>query len=348
MRRVSEPSFFSLLHDFFLCYLPNEKKASSNTIRSYKNAMLLFLDFTKNERGIKLNQITFNMIDKNLLLRFLDYLENERKCSISTRNQRLQCIRSFYAYAATREFLAVVYWEDIKKVESVKTPQTITSHMSEVAVSEILRQPDIATRKGCRDQFLMLLLYQTGARIQELLDIRLKDIRFGRASSVILHGKGGKVRAVPLQDKTEAHLKKYIEIFHANIDSYSQEYLFFVLRNGLRKRMTEDNARKLIYNYGVSARSSCHEVPENVHPHLFRHSRAMHLYQNGVDLNLISQWLGHSNLETTLIYAHADTELKRQAIAKAIPEDDLLKSHLDAERYIVSDEETLALLCGLR
>jgi site-specific recombinase XerD len=104
----------------------------------------------------------------------------------------------------------------------------------------------------------------------------------------------------------------------------------------------------MVHRYGITAQNICHEVPENVHPHLFRHSRAMHLYQNGVDLTLVSQWLGHSKLETTLIYAHADTELKRKAIEKAIPEDSLLKPFLNADRYRVDDEEVLKLLYGLK
>ena len=112
--------------------------------------------------------------------------------------------------------------------------------------------------------------------------------------------------------------------------------------------MTEDNARKFVARYGNEAKSVCHEIREKVTPHMFRHSRAMHLYQNGLDLTLVSQWLGHSQLETTLIYAHADTELKRQAMEQAIPNDKTLAMHLNADRFQISDEETLKQLCGLR
>ncbi|EGG89097.1 hypothetical protein HMPREF0491_02961, partial [Lachnospiraceae oral taxon 107 str. F0167] len=142
--------------------------------------------------------------------------------------------------------------------------------------------------------------------------------------------------------------KKYLTLFHQELKPLSDQYLFYVTRNQIRKRMTEDNVRKLVAKYGVQARKICKEVPENVHPHLFRHSWAMILYQNGVDLTLISQWLGHSNLETTLIYAHADTELKRKALEKAVPVDSPLKVHLNAERYNISDEELLKRLCGLK
>ena len=124
--------------------------------------------------------------------------------------------------------------------------------------------------------------------------------------------------------------------------------MFFTVRGNAKKRMTEANVRSIVRKYGKMAREVCSEVPENVHPHLFRHSWAMALYQNGVELTLISQWLGHAQFETTLIYAHADTEIKRKAIEQAIPESDPLKELLNPERYTVNDETLLKQLCGLR
>ena len=166
--------------------------------------------------------------------------------------------------------------------------------------------------------------------------------------SLTVCGKGNKVRSIPLREDTVQHLKHYLQHFHYEKSMYSNDYLFFTLRNGIRKRMTEDNVRCMVRKYGISAKKDCLEVPDNVHPHLFRHSLAMSLYRNGVDLSLVSQWLGHSCIETTLIYAHADTEIKRQAIEKAIPEESELKQFLNAERYTVDDEELLKQLCGLR
>lgn len=163
-----------------------------------------------------------------------------------------------------------------------------------------------------------------------------------------IHGKGAKTRSIPLRDDVVQHLKQYLALFHPKEHLFSEQHLFYVTRNRMKKRMTEDNVRQLVRKYGKQAREICKEVPENVHPHLFRHSWAMILYQNGVDLTLISQWLGHSNLETTLIYAHADTELKRKALEQAVPDDSPLKEHLNAARYKVSNEELLKRLCGLK
>lgn len=339
---------FSMIKDYLTHYLPTEKKSSRHTIRSYQIALEQLLDFVKIQNKIPLYKVTFEMIDRDTLLAFLDHLEIERHCSAATRNHRLHAIRAFYGYAAENNISAVAYWEEISKVDHAKTPEKMVQHMSAEAVSVIVNQPDTNTKKGLRDMFLMLFLYKTGARISELLDIKLCDIRLGKSPTVTLHGKGGKIRAVPLREDIVLHLKGYLKAFHPNEGLYSEQYLFYVVRQGLKKRMTDDNARDLIKKYGASAKRVCLEVPKNVHPHLFRHSCAMHLYQSGVHLTLVSQWLGHANLETTLIYAHADTEIKRKAIEAAIPKETPLAELINSDRFKVDDESMLKQLCGLR
>jgi site-specific recombinase XerD len=348
MGGLGDNKLYSLLHDYFITYLPNVKRYSPHTIRSYQKAMELLLDYVKDLKRVKLYDITFDMIDRAAFLGFLRYLEDERKSSISTRNHRLQCIRSFYRYAAQTDITVAAYWDMLRKIDFARTEEPVVGYMSEAAVEAVLAQPDLKKKKGRRDMFLMLLLYQTGARVQEILDIRLVDIHMGKTPTITLRGKGKKVRTVPLREKAVGHLKGYLTLFHPDAEAYSEDYLFYIRRDGVKKRMTEDNVRKLIRDYGNKARAQYSEVPPNVHPHLFRHSRAMHLYQNGVNLILVSQWLGHSRLETTLIYAYADTEQKRRAIEKAIPEESTLKKHLNANRFQIGDDETLKQLCGLR
>ncbi|MDR2569874.1 MAG: site-specific integrase [Oscillospiraceae bacterium] len=343
-------SLFNLVRNYLKHYLPLECKSGKNTIRSYQKSLELLFDYVKAQKNVPLAKVTLEMIDRNMLSSFLDYLENERKCSPATRNHRLHSIRAFYAYAAENDITAIAHYEEILKVNSAKVAEKLVRHMSEEAVKTIISQTDTSTLKGLRDMFIMLFLYKTGARIQEALDIKLRDIQFGKTPSVTLFGKpNNKPRIVPLRENTAQHLKEYIKMFHPDEGIYSDAYLFYTARSGVaKKRMTEDNARDFIRKYGISARIVCAEVPENVHPHLFRHSCAMSLYQSGVHLALIAEWLGHANLETTLIYAHADTEIKRKAIEKAIPKDTPLAEHANAERYKISDENTLKILCGLR
>jgi site-specific recombinase XerD len=348
MKKVADPCLFNLVRNFFKIYLPNEKKCSIHTIRAYRNALELLFDYIKTKQNVNLLEITFEMIDRAAVASFLEWLEMERGCSVSTRNHRLHCIRAFYAYAANVEPTAVIYRDEVCKVKAAAESKSIVEYMSETAIKVILEQPDITVQKGLRDQFLMLLMYDTGARIQEILDIRLKDISLGYPVTVSLHGKGSKIRSVPIMPKTVEHIQKYIERFHGRYVPHSDQYLFYVDRQGCRKRMTEDNVRRFVNAYGIEAKNVCCEVPDNVHPHIFRHSRAMHLYQHGMALPLISEWLGHSHMETTLIYAYADTELKRMAIEKATSLDSPLRDHLNPERYKVDDEATLKRLYGLR
>lgn len=341
-------NLFTLVHDFLMIALPKERKSSPNTIRSYKKALELLFDFVKERKNIPFNKLTFDDITRDVVSEFLQHLEDDRNCSVSTRNQRLHCIRAFFRYAAQEDITVVKHLAEVEKVKKARQPKPLVEHMSEEAIQVILRQPNVSTIIGKRDAFLMLFLYRTGIRVQELVDVKICDIRTGTHNSLTVCGKGSKMRTVPLRNDTVKHLRQYIELFHPGCSPYAQDYLFYTVRNGMKKRMTEDNVRWLLRKYGIAARQECLEVPENVHPHLFRHSLAMSLYRNGVDLSLISQWLGHANIETTLIYAHADTEIKRQAIDLAIPEGAPLKQFLNSTRYTVNDEILLKQLCGLR
>jgi len=149
-------------------------------------------------------------------------------------------------------------------------------------------------------------------------------------------------------EKTAQHLKKYLSVFHENAAQDSDVPLFYSVIHGNKRCLSDRRVRYILQKYGGQARRVCPEVPKNAYPHLFRHSRAMHLYQEGMDLMLVSQWLGHSQLETTQIYAHADTEHKRKAIEAAMPQDNPLYSKLNFARYTVTDEDTLKRLTGLK
>lgn len=339
---------FILIRDYFKQYLPAIRKCSPHTIRTYQVAIEQFLDYIKERRSINLYNVTLEMIDRYTVTSYLVYLDTEKGCGTTTRNHRLNCIRSFLKYAASCNMEATAQWNEIQSIKRVRGENKPVGYLSMEAIETILAQPDTSTQKGQRDMFLMLFLYQTGARVQELVDVRIRDISFVNTSVATLRGKGSKVRCIPLREMFMTHLDKYMGIFHPNADPYSDNFLFYTIHNGKRGRMGEDNVRRLLQKYGQMAKEKFPQIPVNVHPHLFRHSRAMHLYQNGVALPLVSQWLGHSRLDTTLIYAHADTEQKRKAIEKAIPEESTLKQFLNSDRYSLDDEDTIKQLYGLK
>lgn len=349
MKRFSSNTLFSLIHDYLKVYLPKQRKLSPNTIRSYREALELLMDYTKELKRVSLADVTFEMLSAELIIGYLDYLETERGCSVATRNQRLAAIRAFCVYAAERDVTTVFVLEELKKVPLKKPDEvTVIGYMSMDAIAAITAQADPDTHKGIRDRFFMMLMYDTGARLQEMLDIKLCDIRISKTSTITLHGKGGKVRSVPLMEKTVGHLQKYLSLFHADVSHSADIPLFYTAIHGKMNALSASCVRLFLSQYANSARELCPEVPANVHPHLWRHSRAMHLYQQGMDLTLVQQWLGHSQLVTTQMYAHADTEHKRKAIAAATPADNPLHAKLNAARFKITDDETLKRLMGLR
>ena len=217
--------------------------------------------------------------------------------------------------------------------------------MSENAVTALINEPDAKTKIGLLDRFLMIFLYDTGARISEALGVRLCDIKLGNSPQVLLFGKGNKVRSVPLMEKTVEHLKQYVAIFHKEESPAAMTTLFYVLHDFKKAPMNDETVRVRLQKYANSAREKCPDVPEKVHPHLWRHTRAMHLYQHGMDLSLVSQWLGHANLSTSLIYAYADTEHKRNAIEKAMGGEH--SGIFDTSLCTVDDDELLKKLYGM-
>ena len=348
MNKITDEMLFKLIHDFFVVYLPSQRNSSPNTIRAYRTSLEMLLDFVKQSNNIPLFKVSFRMLDEKTVSAFLDSLEIERGSGINTRNHRLKCIRAFLKYAALVEPTAVTYQNELFKVPVKKeSKSTAVEYMSEPAVKALLSEPDTNTKLGLRNRFFLILAYDTGARVQELADLRLRDIRLGKTPTIVITGKGSQVRTVPIMRPTVLHLTNYLDTFHCGTSLLSERPLFYTVRNGNIQSLSTDGIRKWIKEYGETARKKCDEVPENVHPHLLRHSRAMHLYQNGMDLTLVSQWLGHSSLEATLIYAHADTEQKRLAIEKATPNNNALQE-LPSSHFDINDDEVLKRLYGLK
>lgn len=348
MIKFGNNSLFELIHDYLKVYLPKQRRLSHHTVRSYREALELLVDFVKEQKHIPLQDVTFEMFTAEIILAYLDYLEYERKSSVATRNNRLAAVRAFLEYAADRDVTTVVILNEMKKVP-VKKPDKVEviNYMSMAAITAIVGQADSTTPKGIRDRFFMIFMYDTGARLQEMIDIKLCDLRLTKTPTVTLHGKGNKTRSVPLMEKTVQHLNQYMSVFHSNIRN-DDDRLFYTVSYGQRHSLSASCIRLFLKQYGNAARKLCLEVPQNVHSHLWRHSRAMHLYQHGMDLTLISQWLGHVNLETTLVYAHADTEHKRRAIAASTSVDNPLYTKLNSARFTVTDDDTLKRLTGLR
>lgn len=347
--KTPDDALYPTIRDYLRVHLAKLRNLSEHTVRSYANALTEFVEYVSRQRRIPMRSVAFADFTKRSVCDFLDHLENERKRSVATRNLRLNAIRGFLSYAASCDVSAVAIRNDVATVPFKKPRQSgIVQHMTTKAVSSIFTAVDMKSQRGFRDLCLLAMLYDTGARVQELLDIRLADVDLGKSPTVMLRGKGRKTRVVPMSVRMASLLREYVSRAHCGKTRDSEDNLFFTVRNGCPTRMTEDNVRHLARHYGTMARKCCKEVPKNVHPHLFRHSRAMHLYEHGMDLMLVSQWLGHAQFKTTLIYARADPEMKRKAIERATAKDARLRDLIKPKRMKVDDDNLLKRLYGLK
>ena len=347
--KTPDDALYPTIRDYLRVHLAKLRNLSEHTVRSYANALTEFVEYVSRQRRIPMRSVAFADFTKRSVCDFLDHLENERKRSVATRNLRLNASRGVLSYAASCDVSAVAIRNDVATVPFKKPRQSgIVQHMTTKAVSAIFTAVDMKSQRGFRDLCLLAMLYDTGARVQELLDIRLADVDLGKSPTVMLRGKGRKTRVVPMSVRMASLLREYVSRAHCGKTRDSEDNLFFTVRNGCPTRMTEDNVRHLARHYGTMARKCCKEVPKNVHPHLFRHSRAMHLYEHGMDLMLVSQWLGHAQFKTTLIYARADPEMKRKAIERATAKDARLRDLIKPKRMKVDDDNLLKRLYGLK
>ena len=254
---------------------------------------------------------------------FLEWLETDRKCSISTRNQRLAAIHSFFRYLQAEEPAGLFHFQKVAAIPIKKAKKTVVEYLTPEAIKLLLEQPDKHTSKGRRDLTLISVLYDSGARVQEVCDIKVGDVTLQAPAVITLTGKGNKTRRVPLMKNTVALLQNYL--LENKLDKpWQNETPLFT--NNQHHKLTKEGVAYIIAKYVVSARETSTLIPSKVKVHMLRHSKAMHLLQAGVNLIYIRDFLGHVDLKTTEIYARADTEMKRKAIEKVYP--DLIDSNL--------------------
>lgn len=312
-----KPTDFSRYLTCFLSeYLPVQKNVSRNTIKSYRDTFKLLLLFCE-EDGLPTEKVTMQKLSADLMGRFLLWLETERKNSISTRNLRLTAIHSFFRYAQSESPQNLYHYQQVLAIPVKKKRQSIVEHLSPDGIKTLLEQPDKSTAKGRRDLALMSLMYDSGARVQEIIDLTVKDFTAGGNPVLVLTGKGNKVRRVPIMKNTSIILEKYISENKLDL-LHKTEYPLF--SNNQHNKLTKEGVAYIIGKYANAAHEVSNKVPAKVKCHMLRHSKAVHLLQAGVNLIYIRDFLGHSDVKTTEIYARADTALKRKALENAYPE----------------------------
>ena len=304
---------------FFEEFLPGQRGLSPNTVRSYRDALVLLLQFASADAKRPIERLEVADITAERVARFLSHLEVDRGNGIATRNARLGAIHVFARFLASRRpevlgtlqrVIAVPYKRGAREAP--------IEYLERGEVEAMLQSIDRLTPLGRRDYALFALMFNTGARVQEALDVRRCDVRLDAPSQVRLHGKGNKVRLCPIWPVTAKLLRAFIEELPASDGDPANALLF---TNARGRPLTRFGVRYLLRRYvAAAAKLEPSMRDKSIHPHSLRHSTAIALLKSGVDFATISQWLGHAGLNTTMRYARADIDLKRQAISQVFPD----------------------------
>jgi len=313
---MNKADFPYYLTSFLGKYMPGEKNFSKHTIESYATTFKLLLIFCEKEKDTPPQRLSLSKITSDLIIEFLNWLEAERKCSIATRNQRLVAIHSFVRYVQKQSPENLYEFQKILNIPDKKHAKTIVPFLTGDEMQILLDQPDSATKEGFRDLTLLVVMYDTAARVQELIDLKVKDIRLDKPSVITLHGKGKKMRTVPVTTKTHALLESYLNCRNSNVGVSGGDQYVFV--NQKKQQLSRWGISYIINKYVILAQSQPgFNISFSVTPHVFRHSKSVHLLQSGVNLIYIRDFLGHADCSTTQIYAKADSETKRKMIEAA-------------------------------
>ena len=316
---MKQTDFAKVLTRFLSEYLPGQRNVATNTIKSYRDTFKQLIIFCDLELNTKPQHLTFDKLKAQTIRDFLTWLEKGRNVCINTRNQRLAAIHSFYRYTQSECPEILLECQRILGIPFKKRGKKTISYLPQESLEYILKEPDTARKKGRRDLTIMATLYDTGARVQELIDLRTGDIRLTKPATITLTGKADKQRQVPIMGKTRDLLADYMKENHLLENGNQSHPLFY---NSRRHPFTRPGITYILKKYLKQAKKSHPEVlfPENLHPHMFRHLKALCLLDAGVKLIYIRDLLGHVSVTTTEIYLRANTETKRKALESAYME----------------------------
>lgn len=311
-----KPTDFSkYLTDYLTRYLSHERGSSSNTIIAYRDTFVLYISFMERIRHIKAEKLYLKSITKESIVAFLDWLQIERKCCDTTRNLRLATLHSFFRFVQYQNPENLYEYQSIMSIKLKKTKHAAINYLTTEGVKLLLEQPDLESEKGRRDLALLSLMYDTGSRVQEIIDLTPSSIRLDKPNTIKVTGKGNKTRIVPLLENQVKILKSYLNEHSLLAPQVRMHPLF---SNSRQEKLTRPGVTHILLKYADKARVKRPElIPNKLSCHSLRHSKAMHLLQAGVNLVYIRDILGHVSVQTTEIYARADSRQKREAIENA-------------------------------
>lgn len=344
-KRADASRFHRLLALFLNEYLPVRRKSSDKTIRAYRQSIRQFAAWNRELRGVRFDRVGFGDFSRDVVYAFLVWLRDERGLSPQTLNLRLSAIKAFLRFCGEEDVeLAGLYLSasSIRPFKGSKSPGI--EYLEPEQLKELFAEPDVSTRLGRRDRFLMILAYESGVRMQELLDLTCGCIQeYGGCITLRVRGKGDKVRIVPLASQATEHLDAYMAEFHPDPDP--EGWLFFTVHGGDRTKMSPGTVDHLLKKYAASLHACNPSFPESLHAHMLRHSVATAMYRAGSPIPYIQDFLGHADPSTTMVYAHADGGAIASAVEAASRE--VAAPVAPAEKRWKGKEQYLLELCGL-
>ena len=324
MKKATNESVMIARHinTFLNEYVPSQKSRSCHTLKSYRYALALYIGFLDTEKKISAESLCGGCFDREIIEQWLKWLMEQRGASPETCNNRLASLRTFLKYLGSREISLLYLCQDATRIPRKKQVRKKVKGMSKKAVQALLQAPDLSTKAGRRDLTLMIAIYSTAARIDEILSLKTEQLHLdGQKPNVTIIGKGSKIRTMYLLPKAVSHLKKYIKEFHGDTP-YPKAYVFYSRNTGPHGKMSQTAVNKQLKKHAKTVRKICDEVPLNIHAHQLRHAKASHWLQDGMNIVQISFLLGHEQLQTTMVYLDITTEQELKALKTLEDEND--------------------------
>jgi integrase/recombinase XerD len=326
MKKLTESlAIAKAMREWEKVYLPEIRALSPHTLRSYHEAITLYAIFMKDVKLTDCDNLSGDSFSIVHIQEWMLWLKSEKSCSNSTCNQRLACLKNFLKFLSKKDIRFVQMGMEAREVKQMRYVRPAQVEITQEAIKTLFNVIDLKTKIGKRDFTLFYLIYSIGARIDEVLSLRMSAIHLNVPNGknyITVWGKGAKRRSPPILKEVAKVLKGYIEMFHGKQPNLG-DLLFFVHYDGRKKKLTQEAVNKRLKIYAKKAHSIIPEVPDNLHCHQLRHARASHWLEQHLNIVAIQRLMGHSDINTTMRYIFVSTEQKNQALAML--EDDVIK-----------------------
>lgn len=331
MSKKDTAQFWDTAHRYLDYQLKVIRQVSHHTIDSYRDCLNGFIDYLERVENISRKKISFHNFEKGTIKRYQTWMIAEQGLAPKTCNLRLTAVRSFLEYAAQEYLWIMPIYTDACTIAGVKTTSHAIEYFEPDEMTALLAAPSGSSKTDRRNQMMLIFLYDTAARVAETRQVKVSDLHLDvGVPYVTLLGKGRKYRNIPLMEKTVLHLKKYLKDFHGSATKTDMP-LFYSKAHGLLHELSSDTFEKMIKRYAAQCRAGGYPMPDHVHCHMIRKTRAMDLYREGIPLPHIQQLLGHENISTTSgFYAFATLDVLAKAM-EAVNPDNGVKSWSDPD-----------------